>query len=186
MQSVRIIGGTWRSRRLEFPELPGLRPTQDRIRETLFNWLMPFVNNATCLDLFAGSGALGFEALSRGARFSCFVDSHRRVLTALHANAQKLAISPDRFAITMGGATCKHLPSLPQAPFDIVFLDPPFHQGLLAAANDWLLNSGSLKAGALIYMEMEKDLQLTLPDGWEIFRQQTTSSLIFQLVRVIV
>lgn len=182
MQTVRIIGGAWRSRRICFPDIPGLRPTQDRIRETVFNWLTPFISNAVCLDLFAGSGVLGFEALSRGARFSCFVDNHPRALTDLRDNAEKLAIKPEQFAIIRGRVP-QLMIQLPAAPFDIVFLDPPFHQNLLAATIDWLLNSHALKPGALIYMEMEKNLQLILPAGWEIFRQQQTATLTFQLVR---
>lgn len=183
MQTVRIIGGAWRSRRIYFPDIPGLRPTQDRIRETVFNWLTPFIANSVCLDLFAGSGVLGFEALSRGAQFSCFVDRHPQVLTGLRVNAAKLTIAPERFAIIRGQVP-QLLSQLPQAPFDIVFLDPPFHHNLLSAANDWLLNSHVLKPGALIYMEMEKDLQLTLPENWDIFRRQQTSTLLFQLVRL--
>lgn len=177
---VRIIGGKWRSRLIHFPEIPGLRPTQDRIRETLFNWLTPYIADANCLDLFAGSGVLGFEALSRGARFCCFVDNHPQVLASVRINAEKLAIKPAEFAIIR--AQAPQLPPLPQAPFDIVFLDPPFHQNLLATTIAGLVHSQALKSGALIYIEMEKDLDLTLPDGWEIFRQQRTRTLIYQLV----
>lgn len=178
---VRIIGGKWRSRRISFPDLPGLRPTQDRIRETLFNWLMPYIADAVCLDLFAGSGVLGFEALSRGARYSCFVDQHPQVLAHLRANAEKLALKSTEFAIIRALAP-QQLPPLPQAPFDIVFLDPPFHQNLLAAANTWLVQSQALKPGALIYMEMEKNLDLILPESWEIFRRHQTHTLTYQLV----
>ena len=182
MQSVRIIGGEWRSRRIYFPDIPGLRPTQDRIRETLFNWLMPFINGATCLDLFAGSGVLGFEALSRGVRFSCFVDSHPQALSGLRVNAVKLAMTSSQFAIIRGQAP-RRVPSLPNTPFDIIFLDPPFHQNLLPATIDWLASSESLKPGGLVYLEMEKNLTLTLPAGWTIIRQQSTASLVYELVQ---
>lgn len=182
MSTVRIIGGEFRSRRIQFPDIPGLRPTQDRIRETIFNWLMPYISDAKCLDLFAGSGVLGFEALSRGAGFCCFVENHPQALTALHTNAKALALKPEQLAI-MRGFVPKRLPVLPQAPFDIIFLDPPFHQNLLSKTNRWLLQSHSVKPGGLIYMEMEKELNLTLPEGWTVVRQQATSSLIYQLVK---
>ena len=182
MPSVRITGGEWRSRRIYFPDIPGLRPTQDRIRETLFNWLMPFIKDATCLDLFAGSGVLGFEALSRGAQFSCFVDSHPQVLAEIRVNAGKLAMTLNQFAIIRGQAP-RRIPSLPNPPFDIIFLDPPFHQNLLPATIDWLMSSKSLKPGGLIYLEMEKNLTLTLPAGWTVIRQQSTASLVYELVQ---
>lgn len=182
MQTVRIIGGEWRSRQISFPDISGLRPTQDRIRETLFNWLMPFIVGAKCLDLFAGSGALGFEALSRGAQFTCFVDSHPQAIAALRVNAEKLAIEPNRLAILRGLVPEKQL-LLPEAPFDIIFLDPPFHQNLLPPSVRWLTRLALLMPGALIYMEMEKEEHFILPEGWEIFRKQETASLIYQLVR---
>jgi 16S rRNA (guanine966-N2)-methyltransferase len=184
MPAVRIIGGEWRSRRITFSDMPGLRPTQDRIRETLFNWLMPFITGAQCLDLFAGSGVLGFEALSRGAAFSCFVDSHAQVLADLRDNAQKLALASDRFALVRALAPKKGL-NLPHSPYDIVFLDPPFRENLLVATNTWLADSQLLANGALIYMEMEKELNLALPAGWEIFRRQDTPTLAYQLVKTL-
>jgi len=183
MPAVRIIGGQWRSRQIHFVDMPGLRPTQDRIRETLFNWLTPFIVNACCLDLFAGSGVLGFEALSRGASFSCFVENNRQAVIELRNNAEKLAINPQQFAIVRG-LVPHHLPTLPQAPFDIVFLDPPFHQNLLTVSIAWLVHSQLVRPGAIIYLEMEKDLDLILPKDWEIYRRQATATLIYQLVRV--
>lgn len=184
MQTVRIIGGQWRSRQIHFADISGLRPTQDRIRETLFNWLMPFIADAKCLDLFAGSGVLGFEALSRGAQFSAFVDAHPQVAAELRINAEKLGISAEQFTITRAQVSPR-LPPLPQAPFDIVFLDPPFQQNLLSAAITWLQHTQAVKSGALIYMEMEKNLNLVLPQDWEILRSHTTRTLIYQLVKIL-
>ena len=182
MSSVRIIGGELRSRRIIFSDIPGLRPTQDRIRETLFNWLAPYIRGATCLDLFAGSGVLGFESLSRGAKSVCFVDNHPKVLADLRVNAEKLTINSLQWTIIRGEIP-NWMPQLPQAPFDIIFLDPPFHQGLLPAAIYLFAKYTSDCQGALIYMEMENTLTLDLPPTWQIHRQEKTATLIYQLVK---
>ncbi len=180
MNDVRIIGGVYRSRKITFADLPGLRPTQDRIRETLFNWLAPYLSQATCLDLFAGSGVLGFEALSRGARFNCFVDQHPKVIHSLQENAKKLTIAAEYYAIIQ--AKVPMAMGLPSGPFDIVFLDPPFHQNLLTPTLSWLITANLLKPGALIYIEKENDLDLKLPEGWEIYRCKQTKTLTYQLI----
>jgi 16S rRNA (guanine966-N2)-methyltransferase len=126
---LRIIGGRWRGRKIRFLPLPGLRPTSDRIRETLFNWLMPTIKDARCLDLFAGSGALSFEALSRGAQSAVMIDQSPQVIAVLQENAALLKINTAEFycATSPQGLKKLHL-----TPFDIVFLDPPFHQQLIA------------------------------------------------------
>ncbi|MBS0349954.1 MAG: 16S rRNA (guanine(966)-N(2))-methyltransferase RsmD [Proteobacteria bacterium] len=182
MPFVRIIGGSWRSRRIFFPEIPGLRPTQDRIRETLFNWLMPVIPETKCLDLFAGSGVLGWEALSRGAKHTCFVDKNRKVVQQLYNSAETLRTQKDQFEIFLTSDWNK-LSLQAFAPFDIVFLDPPFHQNLLSKAVDWLIENNLVHSGSLIYMEMEKDLELLLPRNWIVTRKQLTATLIYQLVR---
>jgi len=181
-QTVRIIGGKWRSRRIQFANLPTLRPTQDRIRETLFNWLMPFLKGATCLDLFAGSGALGFEALSRGARFTCFVDQHPEVLHEIALNAKQLAIDSDQFAIIQGDCP-EQVPALPQAPFDIIFLDPPFSLNLCPETIDWLIKNEYTHAGSIIYLETERTNDCCLPDGWHTYRKKETKALVYQLIQ---
>jgi 16S rRNA (guanine966-N2)-methyltransferase len=178
--SVRIIGGKWRSRRIQFPEILGLRPTQDRIRETLFNWLAPFMAGAHCLDLFAGSGVLGFEALSRGAEFCCFVDHHSAVIRTLLSTAGLLGISSNEYSVIQAKAPQK-LISLEGAPFNIVFLDPPFGKDLLQKSIYWLAQSSTLQTPSLIYVEMEKTLQLSLPKNWTLYRQQSTSTLTYSL-----
>src|SRR5580698_4144046 len=126
--SVRIIGGTWRGRRIAFPALPGLRPTPDRVRETLFNWLQHSIVDTTCLDLFAGSGALGLEALSRGAKQVIFVEQAEPAARNLREQCQRLGAGTKADLQHMGAA--RYLASPPR-PFDLVFLDPPFHQDLL-------------------------------------------------------
>src|SRR3989338_6201010 len=123
---LRIIAGTWRGRKLTFPDTPELRPSPDRVRETLFNWLAPVIEGARCLDLFAGSGALGFEALSRGAHCVTFVDTSSEVISHLHTTLQQLSTTAEILKLNATKPfTCKN------KPFDIVFLDPPFHQNLL-------------------------------------------------------
>lgn len=180
--SVRIIGGTWRSRRVTFPETLGLRPTQDRIRETLFNWLSPFLLKSHCLDLFAGSGVLGFEALSRGADFCYFVDQNPLVIKTIAANASILGADAQSFSIHRGQFSHK-LPSFDGSPYDIVFLDPPFGQNLLNKALTWVYHSSIIKPQTMIYFEMEKDCPLFLPDHWLLYRQQSTASLTYGLIQ---
>lgn len=152
---VRIIGGQWRSRRLTFPPLEGLRPTPDRVRETLFNWLAPGIHGARCLDAFAGSGALGFEALSRGAGHTVFLDASRVIVDALTKNAQLLKTSQYE---THCGDAVKWLAKPAAAPFDIIFLDPPYALALLEPCVTLLLNNGFLAKNAWIYVEDNKPI----------------------------
>lgn len=180
-QTVRIIGGRWRSRRISFANLTGLRPTQDRIRETLFNWLQLYVPQAKCLDLFAGSGVLGFEALSRGADYVCFVDQHAQVIADLEKNARLLAAEPQQYTI-LHAEFPKQLSVLPVQPFDIIFLDPPFGKGLLPLCIEWLHQSNYWRAGTWIYIEREIDSQLNLPANWLVHRHQQTRSLIYEII----
>lgn len=177
---LRIIGGQWRSRRLDFPDVEGLRPTPDRVRETLFNWLMPVIHGARCLDLFTGSGALGLEALSRGAAEVVLVDRDPRVVTTLRKHLTTLQAQ---------GATLLQQSALDYlqgeaTPFDIVFLDPPFRQGLLAPALELLVTRGWLAPGARLYIEQESEQpQLALPEGWELLRELKAGQVACRLVR---
>jgi len=148
--SVRIIAGQWRSRQLEVPEALGLRPTPNRVRETLFNWLMDDVVGAHCLDAFAGSGALGFEALSRGADHVTFIDSNPQVIKHLRATGDLLKTTQASYLL---GSFPEKIKLSEQ--FDIVFLDPPFHQGLIEPSLQFLVQSNLLKPRALIYVEQE-------------------------------
>ncbi|MGB9429504.1 MAG: 16S rRNA (guanine(966)-N(2))-methyltransferase RsmD [Gammaproteobacteria bacterium] len=175
----RIIAGLWRRRRLSFPDLPGIRPSPDRVRETLFNWLMYRIAGARCLDLFAGSGALGLEALSRGAAGVLFVDRERQVLEALrehldllHADGGEL-LQADALTFLRG----------PARPFDIVFLDPPFDSTLLAQSVAALEQTGWLAPQANIYMEYPQGLAITLPAGWERSRDGHAGRVGFALAR---
>lgn len=147
---VRIIGGQWRSRRLTFPPIPGLRPTPDRVKETLFNWLAPHIHGIRCLDAFAGSGALGFEALSRGAAHTVFLESSRDVAQALRDNAALLKTSD---ATVHCVDTLSWLAQPATDTFDLVLLDPPYALSLLEPCITLLLQHGWLNPGAFIYAE---------------------------------
>lgn len=181
MGAVRIIAGKYKGRKIEVIDLPGLRPTHDRIRETLFNWLMEDVPDAECLDLFAGTGALGFEALSRGAKSVTFVDSEPAVLKAIASNAERLgvhAIDTQRVRFP------KQLPSLADNTFDIAFVDPPFHRGLIEPVAAWLERSGCLKKEALVYLEFEREITaLELPNNWLVCRDTKTATMSAYLCR---
>ncbi len=168
---LRIIGGKWRGRKLTFPDSDGLRPTPNRVRETLFNWLSPYIVHARCLDLFAGSGALGFEALSRGAKFVCMIDNARVAVEQLKKNAALLSIPQAELQICR--ADILNEKSLPPGPFDIVFLDPPFHQDIPSRCCAHLKTQGILSAHALVYVEAEANIaQLPLLEGWQVMRHK--------------
>lgn len=153
--TLRIIGGEWRSRKLPFVDTPGLRPTPDRIRETLFNWLQGRVHGAVCIDMFAGSGALGFEALSRGAKEVVFVEKNSACARQLNENlsllkAESSVIQSD--ALSFLGKI-----QMPEKPFDIVFLDPPYRQGLIEKSLSYLESESLLDENSLIYLEHESE-----------------------------
>ena len=180
--SVRIIGGHWRGRRVSFPDIPGLRPTPDRVRETLFNWLQPAVAGARCLDLFAGSGALGLEALSRGAKQLVFVEQAVAASRALQEQLIRFGGGSRAQVVEMGAA--RYLRS-PAEPFDIVFLDPPFGQGALAEYVPLLGEGLWLKPGALVYLENEKSEGTpALPAHWELLKSKSAGEVGYHLARV--
>lgn len=153
VSKVRIVGGTHRSRLIEVPDAIGLRPTPDRVRETLFNWLGQSLDGMDCLDLFAGSGALGFEAASRGAASVTMVELAPKVMAHLRATQEKL-----RFAnVKLLAADALRLASTPAARYDLVMLDPPYRQGWLERLEP--LAGGLLKPGARLYLEAEHELE---------------------------
>lgn len=176
---IRIIGGQWRGRRLAVADRPGLRPTADRVRETLFNWLQATVPGARCLDLFAGSGALGLEALSRGAATVTFVDSDRQAMDRLRAVLATLGARDradcrceraERFLAHGGG------------PFDLIFLDPPFAGDALARASAAL--APLCHADTLVYVETDRrDPAALLPEGWLCHRSGRGGGVQFGLYR---
>ncbi|MCH9769794.1 MAG: 16S rRNA (guanine(966)-N(2))-methyltransferase RsmD [Gammaproteobacteria bacterium] len=178
---VRIIGGSWRGRKLRFPQNL-LRPTHDRVRETVFNWLAPHILGASCLDLFAGSGAFGFESLSRGAAKVTLVDSSKDIILALKKSADLLSAKNCEIA---HGSCPNNIPPLVQAPFDIVFLDPPYQEGLIIPAANCLSEQHYIKSNAWVYIEAERSLSLEgLPKNWQQHRHKHTATLDYYLYRV--
>jgi len=171
---VRIIGGTWRSRRVEVIDIPGLRPTPDRVREVLFNWLGQTLDGLTCLDLFAGSGILGFEAASRGAASVTFVERDPRALAALRRNAEKLDAT--HLEIVRGDAL--EFLAFTTRQFNVAFADPPYRQGLIEQIMPLL--ERAILPGGLVYAEAEAPL--TPPVGWRLFKQGRTRQVHFQLL----
>lgn len=155
---IRIIGGEWRSRQLPFIEVPGLRPTPDRVRETLFNWLQGKIAASHCLDLFAGSGAIGFEALSRHAAEVVLVEKHAKVAQQLRDNLASLKIDGERRATIVNKDAIKYLEETAEA-FDIIFLDPPYRKGLLPKVLQQIVSRSLLSTNGLIYLEHESEEQ---------------------------
>ena len=180
--SIRIIGGRFRGRRLRFPAVKGLRPTPERLRETLFNWLQGELAGVRCLDFFAGSGALGLEALSRGAEFVRFVDASGPVVRQLKQNLRLLGVEEQ--AQVVKADALRTLTSAPEQPFDIVFLDPPYALDLLPALCERLEAHGWLGPGAWIYLEQESHRPwFELPTGWEVHREARAGQAACRLVR---
>jgi 16S rRNA (guanine966-N2)-methyltransferase len=177
---LRIIGGEWRGRKIHFPPVAAIRPTPDRVRETVFNWLQPAVAGRRCLDLYAGSGALGLEALSRGAREVVFVDVEPAVSRHLVATLQALGCGRGRVIRSdargfLGG---------PAEPFDIVFLDPPFGEPLLADACRRIESGGWLAPGGIVYLESPASAgPPELPDGWTLLKTKRAGEVGYHLAR---
>lgn len=176
---LRIIGGEWRGRKLRFPDAPNLRPTPDRVRETIFNWLMPVIHGARCLDLFAGSGALGLEALSRGAAYATFVDSHVKVTRAIKSHLDTLDANDKAKVIQLDGT--KYLQT-EATQFDVVFLDPPYQSDFMAKVIPLLENNGWLASHALLYLEIEHKKSLPeLPQNWQKLKEKSAGDVSYYL-----
>jgi 16S rRNA (guanine966-N2)-methyltransferase len=176
---LRIIGGTWRGRKLRFPAAAAIRPTPDRVRETLFNWLAGAVPGARCLDLFAGSGALGLEALSRGAAHVTFVEHDAAAARELGARLKEWQ-APD--ASVQRADALRFLAGAAGEPYDIAFLDPPFDAQLLEPAA-MLLGERWLKDGALIYVECAARAGLpALPPRWRVLKAKQAGEVGYHLL----
>lgn len=177
---LRIIGGRWRGRRVRFPPLEALRPTPDRVRETLFNWLQPVIAGSRCLDLYAGSGALGLEALSRGAARVVFVDHEAQAIEHLQTTLSLL--KAEGAAPTL--AEARRYLEAPAEAFDVVFLDPPFVDETLPTICALLESRGWLSPSALIYIERPaREGSPTLPDGWVLHRTGHAGEVGYHLAR---
>jgi 16S rRNA (guanine966-N2)-methyltransferase len=181
-RELRVIGGRLRGRRWRFPDAPGLRPTPDRVRETLFNWLQMRIGGARCLDAFAGSGALGIEALSRGASEVVFVESNAHAAAELRSTLDRFGIADE------GRVRVEEVPRALQAlvgPFDVVFVDPPFAAGLLAPTLEALARQDLLADEAFVYAEMPVDEAVPpLPPGWVPHREGRAGEVGYHLFSV--
>lgn len=178
---VRIIAGLWRGRKLPVLSSDGLRPTGDRVKETLFNWLMPYIVDAYCLDCFAGSGSLGFEALSRQAKHVTFLELDKAAATQLNKNLQTLKCNAEQANVLNQNSLTFLQVTQPIPRFDIVFIDPPFHVGLAQKTIDLLTAHNWLKADALVYVETEKTLPLVVPAHWHSLKEKVTGQVCYRL-----
>jgi len=175
---LRIIGGDWRSRQIKFVDAPGLRPTPVRVRETLFNWLQYDVIGKRCLDLYAGSGALSFEAASRGAALVIQVEQNPEVCRCLKENA--VALNANQIKLIQS-EVFRFLGGDTQA-FDVVFLDPPFTLNLAIQTCQWLEDKGWLAPHAKIYVETERQANLTdIPANWQLLKSKTAGEVGYHL-----
>lgn len=179
--SLRIIGGQWRGRKLAFKPATGLRPTTDRVRETLFNWLAPSIHQARCLDLFAGSGALGIEALSRGAGWCDFVDLAGQAVSQIHDHLRTLD--------ALDRARCHRLAAADfvtraHQPYSIVFVDPPFGEQLVEPACAQLAARELLQPDAMVYVESAaREGPPRVPANWELLREKFAGEVAYRLYR---
>jgi 16S rRNA (guanine966-N2)-methyltransferase len=180
--SVRIIGGMWRGRRVSFPDISELRPTPDRVRETVFNWLQHSLAQTRCLDLFAGSGALGLEALSRGAAEVVFVEQSQAAARSLQEQLTRLGGHLKGRVMEMGAARFLRTPD---KPFDVVFLDPPFGKDALDEYIPALDAGNWVSIGGLVYLENERVAGIPkLPAHWELLKSKSAGEVGYHLARV--
>lgn len=178
---LRIIGGQWRSRQLPFPDVEGLRPTTDRVRETLFNWLQPYLPGANVLDVFAGSGALGLEALSREAGQVTLIEKNQKATKQLQDNIRTL--NADNSSVHMGDAL-QILPTLANA-FDVIFLDPPFGKGLLPNCINAIEQHNLISPNGWVYIESEQALtELAIPKHWRLHREKKAGQVMLRLFQI--
>jgi 16S rRNA (guanine966-N2)-methyltransferase len=175
--SIRIIAGKHRGRKLPVLMAEGLRPTTDRVKETLFNWLMPYIHNAHCLDCFAGAGSLGFEALSRGAVKVTLIELNKAAAKQLLANKQLLKSND---VIVCNDNALNYLKAPTSDKFDLVFIDPPFRQNLISNTCE-LLESDWLTEQALIYIEMEAEGNQPLPENWLLLKEKIAGQVAYRL-----
>jgi len=178
---IRLISGKWRGKKLPVKDVEGLRPTTDRTKETLFNWLMHDINDANCLDCFSGSGSLAFEALSRFAQKATLLEKDKSVAKQLRENLTALKAEN---ATVLEGDAITYLNQESTEQYDIIFIDPPFNKNLVQPCCDALHSNGYLTKNALIYIETEVGLtSLNLPETWVLLKEKSTGQVSYQLYR---
>jgi 16S rRNA (guanine966-N2)-methyltransferase len=178
---IRLISGQWRGKKLPVKDKQGLRPTTDRTKETLFNWLMHDIRDAHCLDCFSGSGSLGFEALSRYSQSCTFLELDKQVSKQLQNNLNILKI--DNAKVIQIDAL-HYLKQPADKQYDVVFVDPPFNLGLVQPCIEQLESQGYLNRDALIYVEAEISLTtLQIPNNWSLLKDKTSGQVRYQLFR---
>jgi 16S rRNA (guanine966-N2)-methyltransferase len=177
--NIRIIAGKHRGRKLPVLMAEGLRPTSDRVKETLFNWLMPYIHGVNCLDCFAGAGSLGFEALSRGAANVHLIELNKTAAKQLSANKELLKPND---VVVLNTDTLAFLKTQTPIKFDIIFIDPPFRQNLVSQTSQ-LLNNGWLSEQALIYVEMEAESDQPVPANWQLLKEKIAGQVAYRLYK---
>lgn len=181
---VRIIGGQLRGRKLSVADVPGLRPTPDRVRETVFNWLQFEIADTRCLDLFAGSGALAFEALSRGSVQVTLIEKDAPAARVLTQHAQQLSAVANGIAQVHRTDAIHFLQQEMVQPYDIVFIDPPFGMGLVEQAITLLATRGWLKPTSWVYVETEVELTPSVPAHWQLHREKFAGQVAYRLYSI--
>ncbi len=181
MGSIRIISGQYRGRKIQVYDAEGLRPTTDRVKETLFNWLQCDITGSRCLDLFSGTGSLSFEALSRYAGSVTMVELNKKSAELIRENLRLLNIS--NAELIVGDAVKFAQKRNTREPYNIVFLDPPFRKGFLSKIAELLNNNAFLCNNALIYVEQEVELTTELPENWTLLKSKKAGQVSFNLYR---
>ncbi|GAB1659673.1 16S rRNA (guanine(966)-N(2))-methyltransferase RsmD [Mannheimia haemolytica] len=183
MGEVRVIAGLWRGKKLPVLNAEGLRPTTDRVKETLFNWLMHDIAHSRCLDCFAGSGSLGIEALSRQAQAVVFLEKFANAANQLKKNLQ--ALKSEQGSVIHTDTLAYLAQKNNGEPFNIVFIDPPFHQGFVPQVLNLLAENNWLAPNAILYVETEKNHPpLELPQGWQILKEKAAGMVVSRLIQL--
>jgi len=185
---LRIIAGRWRGRKISFPTNLSIRPSPDRVRETVFNWLAPYIMNSRCLDLYAGSGALGFEALSRGSSSLVFVDIEQAIINTFEIHHQTLKIESEigENAVTYVKSDAQaYLSTLDDTKFDLIFLDPPYQQDMIPAIINIIDSKELVNSDGIIYIEMAKSETFPeVPANWKLIKNKVMSQVACYLIQV--
>lgn len=177
--TIRVISGKYKNRRLKFPNINGLRPTSDQLKETIFNWLTPYIHDSVCIDAFAGSGSLGIESLSRGASKAIFYELNFKALQQIKENLNTLNIQDFEVYKT---DSLKALANLDIKDSSlIIFLDPPFNKNIVPKALDSILENKNIPPETLVYVETEKQAEYGL-EGFEVLKEKSTSNISAKLI----